>query len=127
MNDVVLVAGDAEEACELADISRIAGPSQMRSVSMFSCLRISRQASAIESATPLGLPAPGLMITSASQKRLPWGALFQDFSVRSGNAPNGHSPTHFCKSGRFKVFWRNLLTPKARKVVHFGLLQLQYI
>ena len=33
--------------------------------------RISRQASAIDSATPLGLEAPGLMTTSASRKRLP--------------------------------------------------------
>jgi hypothetical protein len=127
MNDVVLVAGDAEEACELADHQPDCRTfTDALGVNVF-VLSISRQASAIESATPLGLPAPGLMITSASQKRLPWGALFQDFSVRSGNAPNGHSPTHFCKSGRFKVFWRNLLTPKARKVVHFGLLQLQYI
>jgi hypothetical protein len=37
--------------------------------------RISRQTSTIESAAPLGLHAPGLMITSASLKRLPWGVL----------------------------------------------------
>src|SRR6266852_4672884 len=52
----------------------------MRLVSTFSCSRISRQASAIDSATPLGLQAPGLMITSASRKRLPWGRFGSDMS-----------------------------------------------
>jgi hypothetical protein len=53
---------------------------QMRLVSTFSCSCISRQASAIESATPLGLQAPGLMITNASRKRLPWGRVVSDMS-----------------------------------------------
>src|SRR5713101_2893553 len=52
----------------------------MRLVSTFSWSRISRQASAIDSATPLGLQAPGLMITSASRKRLPWGRSVSDMS-----------------------------------------------
>src|SRR5712691_206366 len=53
-------------------------------VSTLSCSRISRQASAIDSATPLGLQAPGLMITSASRKRLPWGRFsdMRDVSVK---------------------------------------------
>jgi hypothetical protein len=59
-------------------MSRIAGSWQMRLVSTFSCTRISRQASAIDNATPLGLQAPGLMIASASRKRLPWGRFVSD-------------------------------------------------
>src|SRR5215472_12216058 len=47
-------------------------------VSACSCARISRQASATDNATPLGLQAPGLMITSASRKRLPCGRLGSD-------------------------------------------------
>jgi len=49
-------------------------------VSAFSYSRVSRQASAIDNATPLGLQAPGLMITRASQKRLPWGRLVSDMN-----------------------------------------------
>jgi len=64
----------------LKTISRTAGSWQMFLVSTFSCSRISRQASAIDSATPLGLQAPGLMITSASRKRLPWGRFVSDMN-----------------------------------------------
>jgi hypothetical protein len=77
MHDVVLSAGHTEEVGELVDHSRIAGSWQMLLVSTFSCSRISRQASAIDIATPLGLQAPGLMITSACGSGCHGSVLFQ--------------------------------------------------
>ena len=56
------------------------GSRQRRLVSALSCSRISRQASAIDKATPLGLQALELTITSASRKRLPWGRFVSDMS-----------------------------------------------
>jgi hypothetical protein len=49
----------AEQVGELVAISRIAGSWQTWLVSTFSYSRISREASAIDSTTPLGLQAPG--------------------------------------------------------------------
>src|SRR5215472_364887 len=46
-----------------------------------SCWRISRQASMIECAMPLGLQAPGLTIARASRKRLPWGRLVSNIVI----------------------------------------------
>src|SRR5215472_14615264 len=91
-------------------MSRIAGSRQMVLVSAFSYSRISRQASAIDNATPLGLQAPGLMITSASRKRLPWGRFGSDMRkspLRSGIAPNGRSPTNCYTSSWYN--FENLL------------------
>src|SRR5258705_11611213 len=101
----------------------------MRLVSTFSCSRISRQASAIDSATPLGLEAPGLMITSASRKRLPWGRFVSDMSdvsVKERDAPNGGSPTHCCTSS-WLTFWVWLMSKRPVKLLLFGSFRIRNI
>jgi hypothetical protein len=65
-DEVVLGAGDAEQMCELVDHQpncRIPADEPRVCVLM---LAHSPQASTIDSATPLGLQAPGLTITSAT-------------------------------------------------------------
>jgi hypothetical protein len=73
VDDVVLGAGHAEEVRELEDHQpdgRVLA--DLLGVYIF-MLTYSRHPPAIDSGTPLGLQAPGLMTISASRKRLPWG------------------------------------------------------
>jgi hypothetical protein len=80
MDEVVLVAGDAEEVRELVDYQPYRGIlADAFGVYAFIVPYLA-EASAIDNATPLGLQAPGLMITSASRKRLPWGRFASDMS-----------------------------------------------
>jgi len=77
VDDVALVAGHTEEVRELVDHQpdcRVLADGFGVHLLM---LVPRRQASAIDSATPLGLQAPGLTIPSASRKRLPWGVFVQ--------------------------------------------------
>jgi hypothetical protein len=49
----------------------------------------------------------GLMITSASRKRLPWGRIGSDMSnlsVKERGAPNGSDPARFCTLS-WLTFW----------------------
>jgi len=70
----VLGAGHAEEKGELKTINRTAGSWQMVLMLTFSCSRISRQASAIDSATPLGVAHQRVA------KALPWGRFVSDMN-----------------------------------------------
>jgi hypothetical protein len=78
--EVVLGTGHAEEVRKLVNHQancRILADEVSVCVIM---LEHSRQASAIDRATPPGLQAPGLMITRASRKRLPRGRFGSDMS-----------------------------------------------
>src|ERR1700757_3269219 len=93
----------------------MAGSRQMLLVSRLWCSRISRQASAIARATPLGLQAPGLMITSASRKRLPWGRLRSDISSPYGSGMLLTAAAQRTAARRAgEVFGEVLITPRPR-------------
>jgi len=81
-----------------------------------------RQASAIDSATPLGLQAPGLTITSASRKRLPWGRFcsdMKDVSVKERECSQRPQPDARLQVGPIKLFWGHTAA-KGPKVLFFG-------